>query len=123
MARLSDARWWRRRPACWRCGDDDEGRCNQVAAAREGRGRVRRAGADRGDGEGRHLQGRIGVARFSSRARREGGGAARKNEKGRERGCTSREAELRRHGGGALPPPAREGRCDSRDPAGVCVGG
>jgi len=78
MARLSDARWWRRRPACWRCGDDDEGRCNQVAAAREGRGRVRRAGAGRGDGEGRRLQGRIGAARFSSRARREGGGSVGK---------------------------------------------
>ena len=68
MARLSDARWWRRRPACWRCGDDDEGRCNQVAVAREGRGGDGSAGPARAGetvrgGACREEHGRHGSAR------------------------------------------------------------
>ena len=48
MARLSDARWWRRRPACWRCGEGGEGTGPPGRRGQGRRGGAAPAGKNRG---------------------------------------------------------------------------
>ena len=100
-------------------------RAGATRSPRRGRGGDRsagpaRAGETRRSGACREEQGRHGSARAlggkgeaqPGKMRRGGSGDA---PAGRRSFAATEE--------GAPPPPAREGRRDSRDPAGVCVGG